>query len=388
VKHTVAALGVASGLLLFLSLTVVAQQAPAGRRSGPLVSPEVEADRRVTFRLRAPNAEAVSVAISGLPPLATHKDEAGVWSVTTDPMPPDIYTYAFRVDGAAITDPSNREFQTSFGSAQSMFSVPGPQPWLPKRDVPRGAVARHVFQSGVAGDEREYFVYTPATYDPRRPEPYPVLFLLHGLGDDAGRWVNGGAAHVILDNLIAAERAVPMVLVTTLGYGTALGPAGARGPTAQENITGYTRILMEEVLPRVERGYHVSRNRERRAIAGLSMGGMETLYTAANHLDTFAWIASFSGAFVMWPGAGIAPPGQFELFDRIFPGFTEQANDRIRMLWIACGTDDGLIAINRSVKQWLTSRRVRFTEEETPDMGHVWPLWRRNLADLVPRLFR
>ena len=236
-------------------------------------------------------------------------------------------------------------------------------------------------------------MYTPAGYDPKRAQAYPVFFLLHGLGDDAGRWVNAGAANVILDNLIAAKKAVPMVLVSTLGYGTSQGPSGARGPTATTNITGYTQILIDEVMPQVERAYNVSRDRNERAIAGLSMGGMETLYTASNHLDRFAWIASFSGAFTMWPGvstAAAAPPRVIhpEVFDTIFPEFDAKANSRIKMLWIVCGTSDGLIDVNRELKKWLTAKGVDFTEQEVPDMGHVWPLWRQNVADMVPRLFR
>src|SRR6185437_13108729 len=125
-----------------------------------------------------------------------------------------IYTYSFVLDGTTIQDPSNREYQTSFGSAQNMFFVPGDAPWLPAPGVPRGAVARHVFHSKIAGDDREFFVYTPPAYDAHRAQPYPVFYLLHGLGDDAGRWVNAGAANVILDNLIAGGKAVPMVMVT------------------------------------------------------------------------------------------------------------------------------------------------------------------------------
>ena len=153
------------------------------------------------------------------------KDDQGVWSVTSDVLTPDYYTYSLVIDGTSINDPANRQVQTSFGSFQSMFVVPGPQPWLPAAGVARGAVARHTFRSAVANDERDFFVYTPAGYDPRRSRPYPVLFLLHGLGDDAERWMNGGAANVILDNLIAQNKAVPMVVVTTLGYGVNNGPA-------------------------------------------------------------------------------------------------------------------------------------------------------------------
>src|SRR4029450_12481971 len=147
-----------------------------------------------------------------------------------------------------------------------MFVVPGSAAGRPAPGVPRGAIARHAFHSAIANDDRDFFVYTPPGYDPRRAQAYPVLYLLHGLGDDAERWLNGGgAANNILDNLIAQGKAVPMIVVSPLGYGTSTGPAGGRSP---ENITGYEKILLEEVMPVVEKSYHVSRNREQRAIAG------------------------------------------------------------------------------------------------------------------------
>ena len=270
-----------------------------GRGAAPVKSPEIAPDGRVTFRLRAPNAKEAVVAI-GSTRLPMEKNEQGVWTATSDALTPDYYAYSFIVDGTTINDPVNRQLQTSFGSAQSMFVLPGAQPWLPGSGIPRGAIARHTFHSAVANDDRDFFVYTPPAYDPRRSRPYPVIFLLHGLGDDAERWMNFGGANVIMDNLIAQGKAVPSVVVTPLGYGVNNGPAGAMGA---ENITGYTTILLSEVLPAVERGYNVSRSREERAIAGLSMGGAETLFTALNHLDKFAWVGSFSGAFVMWPGA-------------------------------------------------------------------------------------
>ncbi len=170
-------------------------------------------------------------------------------------------------------------------------------------------------------------------------------------------------------------------------------------------------------MPAVERSYNISRNREERAIAGLSMGGAETLYTALNNLDKFAWIASFSGAFVMWPGAmpaapaaaaapsaGAAstPPGpaaggrgrgavrtlDVSVFDKNFPALDAKDNSQIKMLWITCGTADSLIGVNRQFKDWLKSKNVRFTEEEAPDVGHVWPLWRRNLAEFAQKAFQ
>ena len=331
------------------------------------------------------------------------KDEQGLWSVTSDPMAPDIYTYSLIVDGASMNDPSNRQVQTSFGSFQSMFMVPGPAAWLPAPGVPRGAIARHAFHSAVANDDRDFFVYTPAGYDAHRAQPYPVLYLLHGLGDDAERWLSGGGgANNILDNLIAQGKAVPMIVVTPLGYGTSTGPTGGRGA---ENITGYTKSLLDEVMPMVDKAYNVSRNREQRAIAGLSMGGAESLYVGLNHLDRFAWIGAFSSAPMLWPpaAAAAAPPSAAgrgagrgaapavmdpAVFPKTFPALDAKANARIRMLWIVCGTADGLIGVNRQFKDWLRSKDVQFTEQEVPDMAHVWPLWRQNVTDMVPKLFR
>ena len=394
------------------STAVTARQAPTptpapaaapaqgGRGAAPARSPEVGADRRVTFRLRAPGASEVAAAVGG-DRLPMQKDAQGVWSVTSEPMAPDIYSYALVVDGARMNDPGNRQVQTSFGSFQSMFVVPGPHPWLPAPTVARGAITKHTYRSTVAGDERDFYVYTPAGYDARRAQPYPVLYLLHGLGDDAERWMTGGGgAHNIFDNLIANGTAVPMVVVTTLGYGTSEGPAGGR---TAENITGYTRTLLDEVMPQVDKAYHVGRNREQRAIAGLSMGGAETLYVGLNHLDTFAWIGAFSSAPSLWPAiiadsaartaaAGPAPAGAGrgagrggqpqppidpELFAKTFPTLSAADNARIRMLWIVCGTADGLIGQNRQFKDWLissvTTSPTRSATGSSRGSGHGLP---------------
>ena len=391
-----------------------------GGRGAAVRLPEVAADKRVTFRLRAPNAKEVAVSFGGnTRPM--QRDDQGLWSVTTEPLQPNIYTYSLVVDGTSLNDPANRQVQTSWTGHTSMFVVPGTEPWFPKAGVPRGAVARHRFASSIAGDEREFFVYTPPGYDPRRSRRYPLLFLLHGLGDDAERWLNGGAAPVILDNLIAEGKAVPMVVVTTLGYGTSQGP---NAPSAAI-VTGYERILMTEVLPLVERGYHVSSNRDERGIAGLSMGGAEAIYTALNNVDRFAWVGSFSGAFVMWPnptapapaatpaapaaasagaaaevpapataapgggrgrggGASITPAA----LDLMFPKVLSRLNSQLKLVWISCGTADGLLGVNRTLKEWLRSKNVTFYEEEAEGVGHVWPLWRQDFSNFAQRVFK
>lgn len=400
-------------ILTFAVLSARAQPAAPGRGGGAVRSPEVAADGKVTFRLRAPNAEEVAVTGIGQR-LAMQKDAQGVWTATTGPLQPDMYSYSFSVDGATFNDPANPLFKPAYGSAgQSLVHVPGDVIWEPAANLARGAVTRHFYHSAVAGDDRDYWVYTPANYDPTRKEPYPVLYLLHGLGDEASGWIETGAANVILDNLIAQGKAKPMLMVNPLGYGTS---GGTRGAMAGDMIPNFARTVLEEVMPQVEKAYNATKDRNQRAIAGLSMGGAEALYTGLNHLDRFAWVGSFSGAFVMWPRGTAAPavtpgappaapgaaPGRGGAgggrgggqsmtpsdFERNFPKLDAKANAQIRLLWIACGVDDGLNTVNRQFKDWLKSRNVQFTDLEIPGFAHVWPLWRRNLAELAPLLFQ
>ncbi len=368
-----------------------------GGRGNAIRSPEVSPEGKVTFRLRAPNAKEVAVTgIGQRLPMA--KDDQGVWSATTDALKPDIYTYSFSVDGASFPDPANALLKSSYGSiGQSMVRVPGTAPWEPA-DGPHGVVSHHFYKSARIGDTRDFYVYTPPNYDPARKEPYPVFFVLHGLGDDAAAWLNVGAANVILDNLIDQGKAKPMVMVNTLGYGTPDGPRGAMGAGM---IPAFTAALVDEVLPQVEKQYHVSKDRTQRAIAGLSMGGAESLYTGLHNIDRFAYIGSFSGAFVMWPRSEAAPPAENggrggrggramtdADFEKNFPQLDAKSAAPVRLIWIACGQDDSLITVNRQFKTWLKSKNISFTDVEVPGYAHVWPLWRQNLAELAPLLFQ
>jgi enterochelin esterase-like enzyme len=386
---------------LLLTLLSAAPLCAQGRGTPAPRSPEVSADGKVTVRLRAPNAK--EVLVNGLGQrLTLQKDEQGVWSATSEALKPDIYTYSFSVDGATFNDPGNGLIKTSYGTlGQSMVRVPGSDPWDPG-DGAHGVVSHHFYHSALIGDNRDFYVYTPPNYDANRRELYPVLFLLHGLGDEAAGWLNVGAANVILDNLINSGKARPMIMVNTLGYGTPDGPRGAMGATM---IPTFAKALVEEVLPQVEKQYHVTKDRTQRAIAGLSMGGAESLYTGLHNLDKFAYIGSFSGAFVMWPranppappaeggpgggrgGRGMTPMEAAD-FDKNFPGLDAKAASRLKLIWIACGNDDGLMAVNRQFKTWLKSKDIAFTDLEIPGYAHVWPLWRRNLAELAPLLFQ
>ena len=372
----------------------------------PVTSPEVSAGGKVTFRLRAPGAREVLVRGITPTPLTMQKGADGVWSATTDALKPDLYAYAFVVDGLGIVDPSNTRFRPSYHAVSlSLVLVPGQNAWTPRAGVRRGAVARHVFHSTVAGDDRDILVYTPPDYDPRRKAPYPVLYLQHGLFDDASAWIEVGAANVILDNLIAEGKATPMLVVSTLGYGNADGPAGHARP---DMLPNFSRILIDEVLPVVERHYNAATRPEGRAIAGLSMGGAEATLVGLNHLDTFAWVGSFSGAYNLWPltrpattptqvlqsstGASVRTPSPLALeregLPKSFPSLTRASNQKVRLLWITCGTADSLIDVNRQFKAYLDAQGVTVIYTEAPDIGHVWPFWRRNLSEFAPLLFK
>ncbi len=359
-----------------LPSVVLSQQMPPP----PLVSPEVLPDHTVTFRFRAPNVKEVSVLREGARPLPMQKHDQGVWSVTTGALEPDFYGYAFVADGVSLIDPSNPLMKPNLLFTQSQVHVPGPPslPWE-VNDVPHGIVHHHFYKSGVVGDNRDYYVYTPPGYDPLGNKIYPVLYLLHGYSDDASGWTAVGRANVILDNLIAHGKVKPMLVVMPLGYGDleviARGFASFRDAALrQRNYDRFREALLTEVIPQVEKTYRASKDRSGRAIAGLSMGGAESLLTGLNSLDRFAWIGAFSSG------------GLSEDFNQAFPTLDAKANGQLRLLWIACGTEDRLIEANRKFREWLQSKGIHHTDIETPG-AHTWMVWRRNLANFTALLF-
>jgi len=286
----------------------------------PLVSPEVHTDRSVTFRFHGPNVKEVLVHLDGTAkPLPMQKDAQGVWSATTDPLASDYYNYSFSVDGENSFDPSNYATVPNFLYRESSVHVPGPAtlPWE-TQDVPHGEVHHHFYKSGVVGDDRGFFVYTPPGYDPRGKQAYPVLYLLHGFSDDANAWTAVGRANVILENRMAQGKAKPMIVVMPLGYGApeVLAPnSGVFHDRAltERNFDKFREALLQEVIPRVEGAYLVVKDRNARAIAGLSMGGAESLLTGLNTLNQFAWIGAFSSG------------GITEEFDKEFPALDAKA---------------------------------------------------------------
>jgi enterochelin esterase-like enzyme len=356
-------------------------QAPPPQRPTWLDTPEVHSDDTVTFHFLAPNAQEVKLAREGAEPVPMQKDDKGVWTVTTTPLPPDYYGYSILVDGVRMLDPYNHLLVPNLLTPANAVHVPGPSLLWEINDVPRGEVHHHSYRSAVASDDRDYYVYTPPNYDPKAKKAYPVLYLLHGFSDDASGWTAVGHANVIFDNLIAQGKIKPMIVVMPLGYGTmelirlGWGGIGNHPDVSEESFQKFRDGLLTEVIPKVESEYRVKKDRDSRAIAGLSMGGSESLRIGLNHLDKFAWIGAFS--------AGGLP----ETYEKDFPGLDAKANRQLRLLWIACGTEDRLITPNRNLREWLKTKGVQHTDIETPGM-HTWMVWRRNLAEFAPLLFR
>jgi len=356
----------------FYYFLAIALAVPAFAQNGP--TPEVSADGRVTFRLKAPDAKEVKVQCESLPGTNMVKDADGVWSVTTSPLEPDYYGYSFIVDGVRGLDLSNPLMKYNLLGTESQVHVPGPAslPWE-VNDVPHGVIHRHFYHSAAADDNRAYFVYTPPGYSLSGAH-FPVLYLLHGFSDDATAWWSVGQANIILDNLIARGQIKPMVVVMPLGYGSLGVLYGNRNFRGRSNADKFRATLLDEVLPQVESAYNVSKDREDRAIAGLSMGGAESLTVGLNNLDRFAWIGAFSSG------------GLGSNFSTTFANLDSSANEKLHLLWISCGKDDRLVTPNRDFVHWLDSKEVHHTWTEVPGV-HSWRVWRRNLADFTPLLF-
>jgi enterochelin esterase-like enzyme len=343
------------------------------------VSPEVHGDGTVTFRVKAPDARSVSVvAIETEPAAPMTKDASGIWSVTVGPLAPAIYSYAFQIDGATVTDPRNPNVKVWIQS-NSMVEVPGTPPRAAEvQDVPHGTVHLHTYKSSSLGTIRGMVVYTPPGYDPAAATAYPVLYLLHGFGDNQRAWTDVGKANVIADNLIAAGRAVPLVIVMPYGHGVPAEQAGRGAQGQDENNQRFFDDFERDVMPLVEKTYHVATTPDRRAVAGLSMGGGQALAFALNRQDLFHWAAAFSSAVPEGDpasafGKAAASPASY--------------NGRQKLLWVGVGRDDFLFQRNETFDAWL--RKTGITHEYVvTGGGHTWLNWRDYLERVLARLFK
>ncbi len=342
-----------------------------------LVSPEVLPNRSVTFRVHAPRADSVFVkGIEALGRTAMSRGERGVWSVTVGPLEPDLYSYVFEVDGADVVDRHNRDLKSWF-FLESLVEIPGDPPLIHEQQlVPHGSVTHHIYVSKSAGHERGVFVYTPPEYDANRRDGYPTLVLLHGFGDDEGAWLNVGRAHFIADNLLAAGKIVPMVIVMPYGHPEALSRRFTDDYRFR-NEAKMERDVVEDLLPFIHQQYNVSSNRYDRAVAGLSMGGGQSIHIGLNNLDTFAWIGAFSA---------VTPVENLHATYGFITDDLQRTNEQIRLLWIACGRDDYLVERNETFRSWLDKNGVTNTYLFT-EGAHTWFVWRDYLSAFVQSIF-
>ena len=353
-----------------------------------LVSPEVHPDRRVTLRFRAPEAEMVHLVgeiTQGKGPQPMTRDADGIWTITVGPLPPEIWSYNFRVQGVDVTDPSNPAIKpTPPGQTMSSFvEVPGEAPaFYDSRPVPHGEVRMVLYESRAMGVTRWLWVYTPPGYD-RSTASYPVLYLLHGNGETQSGWVMNGRANIILDNGIADGKVEPMIVVMPQGHalqGQGVGPlVRVPGETGMFSPR-FPKDLLEDVIPLVERSYRVRPGAANRAIAGLSMGGGQALSIGLANPDIFGYVLGYSAAVV----DDIADVGETLERIRRAPG---GMSGTFRLVWIGCGRQDFLFKNNVAYVDALRKAGLKLTFHET-DGSHVWSVWRKYLHETLPLLFR
>jgi enterochelin esterase family protein len=383
--------------------------AQAGPGRGPqVVSPEVLSDHRVTFRILAPSAQAVTLNAGDIqsPAWASApanpaggrggrpltKGESGIWEVTTsDPVVPGAYRYVFNVDGVTTLDPRNTSISESNTQNWSMFFVPGAA-FMETRDVPHGAVASVTYYSKTLEKFRRMHVYTPPGYE-TSSRKYPVFYLLHGAGDCDDSWTSVGRAGFILDNLIAAGKAKPMVVVMPAGHTTQTMNFGGRGGRLPFD-DDFVKDFNNDIMPYAESHYRLQPGRAHRAIAGLSMGGGHTLYIAIPHLDKFAYIGVFSSGLFGIAGGGRAgapapegpnPVTMWEQQNKAVLDNPALKKD-LKLFWFSTGKDDGLIATSKATVELLKKHGFNATFEESPG-AHTWINWRNYLEEFAGKLF-
>src|SRR5689334_3435307 len=364
----------------------------AATAATPAVASPVVGGGNVTFRLRAPDAKAVTVSGDFGPDVALSRDAEGVWSATVGPLKPDVYVYYFIVDGVRLPDPVNPQLKIGYvpSTTTSIVNVPGDGPaFYDVQDVAHGEIRTLLYKSKSNKVVRELNVYLPPGYDANARERYPVLYLLHGFANDHHSWHRYGRANDILDNLLAKKAIKPFIVVMPLGYGGASVNGDGTGiPPANAGAFGgdfalYERDILEDIIPLIDGKYRTLANRENRAIMGFSMGGMQAGRFGLGHLDTFSYVGIMSAGLLGNPASAAAGP------DVIAPlaANPAAANKQLKLLWIGCGVDDTAMVGARSTHEALQKAGIQHTFVES-EGAHHWRVWRRYLRDVAPLLFR
>jgi enterochelin esterase family protein len=377
--------------MAILNAVSATAQAPGGLQALQIVSPEVHTDRRITFRIGAPEAQKVELRTPGdipgsvnangrgLVPLT--KNTAGVWEATLGPVPAGAYRYVFVVNGIPVVDSQNPLTSQTNTTVYSLVIVPGSNVF-DTRPVPHGAVASVLYNSMALGGIRRMHVYTPPGYESGR-DRYPVLYLLHGAGDVDESWSTIGRAGIILDNLIAAGKAKPMIVVMPAGHVNGAGAALGADLSSNSPATGtdpFVKDFITDLLPYIEKTYRVLTDRKSRAIAGLSMGGGQTLNIAMPHLDRFGYIGVFSSGIP----ANVSDAWEREHLSELD---NVAAKRGLQLLWFSTGKQDFVMETTQSTLALMKKHGFAPVFVES-DGGHTWLNWRDYLSEFAPQLFR
>ena len=390
-------------VLAFLASVCVAQESgdfrPASTNVWGAEYPRIDSSGRVQVRIKAPEANQVKLNFWSGPKLDMEKQTDGVWAVTTRPLVPGLHYYVINIDGADVSDPGSRAFfgGTRYTSAIEIPAADGE--YYAIQDVPHGQVREVWYHSKVTGTWRHALVYLPPGYDSETKKRYPVLYLQHGGGEDETGWIRQGRANFILDNLIAAGKAKPMIVVMAYGYARRAGytPPDLAGkpfgsPEAlkamQDMASAFEDDVTEALIPFVDKTFRTLTDRDNRAMAGLSMGGMQTFQITLNHLDLFSHIGGFSGA------GGMLVLGDRKLdpkvdYNGVFAD-PETFAKKVHVLWLGVGTAEpermreGIRRFHRSLEE----AGIKHVYVEAEGTDHEWQTWRHALHDFAPRLFR
>ena len=373
-----------------LSARLDAQELPFMRTR--VQSPELHQDNSVTFRIFLPDAEEVTLSGGWMEGWGTRepmvRNDTGLWTLTVGPLEPEIYTYSMWVHGAKVLDAANTDVMRDGRRYESMLLVPGPASEVYMvNEVPHGTLSKVWYPSPTLGMDRRMYVYTPAGYEGGY-DTYPVLYLLHGGGGDEDAWSTLGRCSQIMDNLIAQRKARPMIVVMTNGNpGEAAAPGAApprevpEGEVFRMGMGLFEKSLVDDVIPFVEEHYRTRDGKANRAVAGLSMGGMQTMNLAFDHSMVFDYYGVMS--------MGITPPGPDgrTWFNNVDARLSSLKTSGYKLYWIGCGTDDFLYDAAKNLVSKMEEAGLPYTYRESAG-GHTWSNWRIYLSDLAPPLFR
>jgi enterochelin esterase family protein len=392
------------GIALFLLSSFCCAQStdgfePASTNVWGAAYPRVDAAGRAEFRVKAPDAAKVQVNFWGNPKLDMAKQPDGFWTVTSAPLVPGFHYYTLIIDGAEVSDPGSHSF---FGGGKDASAIEIPEAgstyYLPQ-DVPHGEVREIWYFSKITGGWRHALVYTPPEYDAQTKSRYPVLYLQHGGGEDETGWIKQGHANFILDNLIASGSSKPMIVVMAYGYARRAGhpdpdlsgkPFGSPEmmKAMQEMAQAFEDDLTQALIPFIDSHFRTLADRDHRAMAGLSMGGMQTFQVTFDHLELFSYIGGFSGAAsqLVLGNRTLDPKTDFHGALADPAAFAK----RVHLLWIGVGTEEpagmhaGILKLHNSLEE----AKAKHVFYESPGTSHEWQTWRRDLKDFAPRLFQ